>query len=84
MTTVFGNKERDLFNAFFISDSSRRRAALDKWIQSTTPIIQSAIMLEIQDFIELFMENAWTDEGWNIREEKIRQIENTYHLVLEI
>jgi hypothetical protein len=84
MATIFGKEERNFFNAFFIPDTSKRRAALDKWIKSTVPVIQAAVTQELEDFVKLITENRWTEEGWKSGEEKLRQIENDYHLLMDI
>jgi hypothetical protein len=84
MPTVFGKEERGFYNAFFIPDANGRRAALDKWIRSTTPVIQAAITEELEDFIDAITKDRWTDEGWKAGEEKLRGIENDYHLIMEI
>jgi len=84
MATVFGQEERKLYNAFFIPDTAKRRAALEEWIKSTTPIIQAAVTQELEDLVEFVTENRWTEEGWRRGEEKLRRIQNSYHLVLDI
>jgi len=84
MPTVFGKEERGFYNAFFIQDATQRRSALDKWIKSTSLIIQAAITQELEDFVEFITKDRWTDEGWKSGEQKLRQMENDYHLVLEI
>ncbi|MFC2065459.1 hypothetical protein ACFLUO_01125 [Chloroflexota bacterium] len=43
MPIVFGQEGRNLYNAFFIPDTEKRRAALEEWIKSTTPVIQAAV-----------------------------------------
>ncbi len=84
MVTVFGKEGRNLYNAYFIPDTSKRRAALDEWIKSTTPIIQAAVTHELQDLVDQMTENRWTEEGWRRGEEKFRSIQNETHLVMGI
>lgn len=84
MTTVFGKEERDFYSTFFIPDTEKRRVALDAWIESTTPVIQAAVSEELKAFIEWVTENRWTEKGWREGEEKLRRIQNDYHLVMDI
>lgn len=84
MATVFGQEGRNLYNAFFIPDTSKRRAALDEWIESTTPAIQAAVTQELHDLVEFVTENRWTEEGWRRGEAKLRQLQNSYHLTMDI
>ncbi len=84
MATIFGKEGRDLYNAFFIPDTAKRKAALDRWIKSTTPTIQAAVTQELIDLVEFVTEDRWTEEGWRRGEEKLRRIQNSFHLVLDI
>jgi len=84
MATIFGQEGRNLYNASFIPDTAKRRAALAEWIKSTTPVIQAAVTQELQDLVEFVTEDRWTEEGWRRGEEKLRRIQNSYHLVLDI
>jgi len=84
MATVFGKEGNDLYSAFFIPDSKKRRAALDAWIKSTTPVIQAAVSEELMALIEFVTEGRWTEEGWRRGEEKLRRIQNDYHLIMDI
>ena len=49
MTTVFGKESAKLYSAFFIPNTAKRKAALDKWVEETTPIIQAAVKEELKD-----------------------------------
>lgn len=84
MATIFGQEGRNLYSAFFIPDTAKRRAVLDEWIKSTAPVIQAAVTQELQDLVEFVTENRWTEEGWRRGEEKLRRIQNDYHLVMDI
>ena len=84
MAPVFGREGRNLYNAFFIPDTAKRRAALDEWIKSTTPIIQAAVSEELKSLVELVTENRWDEDGWRRGEEKLRRIQNDYHLIMDI
>lgn len=84
MATVLGQEGRALYNVFFIPDTAKRRVALDEWIKSTAPIIQDAVTQELEDLVEFVTENRWTEDGWRRGEEKLRRIQNTYHLVMDI
>ena len=84
MATVFGQEGRNLYKAFFIPNTAKRRAALDEWIKETAPIIQAAVAQELQDLVEFVTENRWTEEGWRRGEEKLRQLQNSYHLIMDI
>ncbi len=84
MATIFGQEGRNLYSAFFIPDTAKRRAALDEWIKSIAPVIQAAVTQELQDLVEFVTENRWTEEGWRRGEEKLRRIQNDYHLVMDI
>ena len=41
MAAVFGEEGRNLYNAFFIPDTAKRRTALHKWMKSTAPMIRT-------------------------------------------
>lgn len=84
MATVFGKEGTEFYEAFFIPDSEKRRAALDSWIKSTTLVIQAAVSEELEAFIDFVTENRWTEEGWRRGEEKLRRIQNEYILVMDI
>ena len=84
MAIVFGKEECDFYSAFFIPDSTKRRDVLDAWIESTTPVIQVAVKEELKDFIESITEGRWTEDGWRRGEEKLRQMQNSYHLIMDI
>jgi len=68
----------------FLPDSAKRRAALDAWIKSTTPVIQTAVTQELQDLVDFITENRWTEEVWRRGEEGLRRIQNDYHLIMDI
>lgn len=40
MATGFDNVEKDFYNAFFIPDPVKRRAAINDWVETVTPIIK--------------------------------------------
>jgi DNA-nicking Smr family endonuclease len=84
MATVFGQVERKLYDALLMPDASRRQAALIKWINLTIPIIQAAVNQELKDLVDTLMKDQSTDEKWEQLEKKLLQIENEYHMVLEI
>jgi len=84
MTTVFGNEGNNFYSAFFEPDSTQRRAALDAWVESATPAIQAAVSEELKAFVEFVTEGRWTEEGWKLGEEKLRRIQNDYHLIMDI
>jgi DNA-nicking Smr family endonuclease len=84
MTTVFGKEEREFYNAFFIEDLDRRQTALTKWITSAVPVIQNAVGQELESLLDFISQNAKTDEEWKERQDKLKQIENECHLVLEV
>ena len=84
MATVFSKEEREFYSAFFMPDSKKRQAALDAWIKSTTPVIQDAVGEELKTLIEFVTEDRWTEDGWRRGEEKLRRIQNDYHLVMDI
>lgn len=71
MSTVFGQEGRNLYNVFFIPDAAKRRAALDEWIKSTTPIIQAAVTQELDDLVEFITKDRWTEDGWRRGEAKL-------------
>jgi DNA-nicking Smr family endonuclease len=84
MPTVFGKEERGFYNAFSVLDPLKRRGAFNKWIRLTTPIIQAAVSQELEDLVSFITENRWTDEGWKRGKIHMQQIENEYHLIMEI
>jgi len=84
MATVFGKEERDFYNAFFIPNADKRRDALNKWIKSATPAIQAAVEEELETFIEFITANRWSVDGWIAGEEKLRGMQNDYHLIMDI
>lgn len=84
MTTVFGAEGRNLYDAFFIPDTVNRRAKLDEWIKLTTPVIQAAVTQELEDLVKFITADRWTEEGWRRGEAKLRQLQNSYHLIMDI
>lgn len=84
MTTVFGKEERDFLSAYLIPHSVKRRVALEKWIKSTSLVIQAAVSEELRALVESITESRWTEEGWRAGARKLRQIQNEYHIVLDI
>lgn len=84
MATIFGKEERGFYNAFFIPDTKKRREALNVWIDSTTPIIQATVKEELKAFVDWVTSNRWDEKGWREGEEKLRRIQNEYHLVMDI
>lgn len=83
MATVFGNVEKDFYTAFFIPDPIKRRAALNTWVRSATPVIQAAVNGELKAFIESTTRDRWSEDGQRRGEEKLRQIQNDYHLIMD-
>jgi hypothetical protein len=84
MTTVFGQLEREFYNAIFTLDDKKRHIAIERWIEKTVHIIQSSVNTELMDFLETIIGLGSSSEEWDKREQKIRGIESEYHLVLEI
>jgi DNA-nicking Smr family endonuclease len=84
MATVFDNAETNFYNAFFIADAQKRRSALNAWISQTGPAIERAVREELKTFIETMMKDTSTKDGWRRKEEKLRQLRNDYHLVMDI
>ena len=67
-----------------MTTSARALSALDAWVESATPAIQVAVSEELKAFIEFVTEGRWTEEGWKRGEEKLRRIQNDYHLIMDI
>jgi DNA-nicking Smr family endonuclease len=84
MATVFDNAETNFYNAFFIADTQQRRSALNAWISQTSPAIERAVREELKTFIETMMKDTTTKDGWRRKEEKLRQLRNDYHIVLDV
>jgi DNA mismatch repair protein MutS2 len=84
MPTIFGEKERSLYNSLFVQEIELGMKALQKWKESVIPVIQAAIPRELETMLEFITLNARTDEEWKERQDKLKQIENEYHLVLDI
>ena len=84
MVSVFGQVERKLYDALLIPDTSERQKALERWIHIATPVIQATITQELENFINSLVKDRWTDDGWQQFKKKIYEIENQYHMVLEI
>ncbi len=84
MATVFGEEERGFYAAFFIPDTEKRREALDAWIESASLGIQATVSEELKSFVNWVTENRWDEKGWRVGEEKLRRIQNDYHLVMDI
>ncbi|MFC1964122.1 Smr/MutS family protein [Chloroflexota bacterium] len=57
---------------------------MDEWVETTTPIIQAAVREELKAFIEFITKDRWTEKGWRSGEEKLRRIQNGFHLVMDI
>lgn len=84
MATVMGNIGNDFYSAFYEPDAAKRREALQAWMKSATPRIQTAVEGELTAFVEWVCEGRWTDDGWKRGEEKLRRIQNDYPLVMDI
>jgi len=84
MATLFDRVEKDFYTAFFIPDPAKRRAALDEWVKTSTPIIQATVREELKVFIENRTNNCWTEDRWRYEEKKWRQQQNEFHLVMDI
>jgi DNA-nicking Smr family endonuclease len=84
MPTVFDNVETNFYNAFFIPDAGKRRSELSNWISQATPAIEHAVREELKTFVETITKDTSTKDGWRRKEEKLRQLRNDYHIVLDI
>jgi len=84
MGVVFGKESTDLFSAFFIPDPVKRKAALDRWVIETVPSVQAAVKEELQSIVDLITEDRWSNDGWRRGARKLRGLQGTYHVALDI
>ena len=84
MGIVFNKESNELYSAFFISDPGKRKAALDKWVQEAAPVIQTGIIEELQSIIDAITINRWTEDGWRTGAKKLRKLQYTYQIALDI
>ena len=64
MSTIFETLSDGFYTAFFEANSEKRKAAIEAWIKTATPVLQSAVENELRAYFEHFLEQAWTTEGW--------------------
>ena len=89
MPTVFNNLSDGFYTAFFEPNSEKRRIAIDLWIKSAVPVIQSAVENEIRTYLEPLLKDTWTTDGWKSRAKKFSGLYgnklfiDTYKLCLE-
>jgi hypothetical protein len=84
MPSVFGKEGDSLYAAFFEPESQKRLAALDAWIEATTPVLQAAVAEELKSLVEFLTKDRQTEEGWKIGEAKLRRLQGNYHLIMDI
>jgi hypothetical protein len=70
MSSIFENLSDSFYAAFFEPDSDKRRMAIDLWIESAIPALQSAVENEIRIYFESLLKDTWTTEGWKSRAKK--------------
>jgi len=70
MAAIFEMLSDGFYTAFFEADPEKRRAAIETWIKSATPVIQSAVEDELRSYLEYILEQTWTAEGWQSRAKK--------------
>jgi hypothetical protein len=91
MAIVFDNLSDGFYTAFFEPDPEKRRIAIDLWIKSSVPIIQSAVEEGIRAYLEPILKDTWTSHGWKSRATKFtglgannKQFIDSYKLCLEL
>ncbi|MFC1901356.1 Smr/MutS family protein [Chloroflexota bacterium] len=84
MSTAFESLSDGFYTAFFQPDPTKRRVALDKWVEDTTPVIQAAVKAELQELVEYITEDRWTEEGWRRGAKKLRGLQGKYHIAMDI
>jgi hypothetical protein len=70
MPTVFETLTDGFYTAFFEFDPTKRRDAIEAWIKTATPVMQSAVEDELRSYLEYVLEQTWTTEGWQSRAKK--------------
>lgn len=84
MTTVFDTLSERFYAAYFESDVRKRRKAIERWIDSSVPVIQKAIKTDLRSHLEQILETRWTTEGWQSGVKKFMRIMESYRLVMDI
>jgi len=70
MPIVFETLTDGFYAAFFESDPTKRRGAIEAWIKAATLVVQSAVEDELRSYLEYVLEQTWTTEGWQSRAKK--------------
>lgn len=84
MPTVFDTLSERFYAAYFESDARERRKAMEKWIDSSVPVMQKAIGTDLRSYLEQILETRWTTEGWQSGVKKFLQRMESYKLVMNI
>ena len=64
MTTEFAELGATLMTALVESDSGKRQAALEKWVESAIPILQGAIPDQLRSYVQELIQVAEQPDGW--------------------
>ncbi len=70
MSTVFESLGDGFYTAFFEPDIEKRKQAIDSWIKSSVPIIQSAVENDLRTYLEDILKDTWEEKNWKTRAEK--------------
>jgi hypothetical protein len=90
MPSIFENVSDGFYTAFFEPDPEKRKATIESWIKSSTPVIQAAVENDLRMYIDAILKDAWTPELWKLRAEKFNRIYqkkpfiDTYKLTLDV
>lgn len=84
MPTVFDTISEKFYTAYFESDVEKRRKAIERWVDSSVPVIQKAIKIDLRSHLEQILETRWTTEGWQNGVKKFMRIMDSYRLVMNI
>lgn len=84
MPTVFDGLSEKFYTAYFESNNKKRKKSIDKWINSSVPVIQKAIKADLRSHLEQILETRWTNEGWQSGVKKFIRIMENYRLVMNI
>jgi len=82
MPTVFDSISERFYAAYFEFDVKKRRKAIERWVDSSVPVIQRAIKTDLRSHLEQILETRWTTEGWQSGVKKFMRRMDSYRLVL--
>lgn len=84
MAIKFEALSEGLYTALFEPDPENRRAAVEAWVGSAIPVLQSAVADGLKAYLHQVLETRWIAEGWQRGVRKWRTLMDSYQLVMDI